>query len=229
MGGSLQPKPICGPRIRRAIRPRPLSDRRKRAYGAGLASIGGVIELSRRKACSRTAGFSLTEALVALAIAALLVTVLTRFVSGTRANAMKIHDEIALELASDSLLENFVAPATVPARMDGRNGSFGWHVDVAPIAFLASPEVVSKAKPGAEGDNQAKGQGLGLSASSSAPSFGSSSQENQTTAKAAPRIIWTPYHVTAVVNASSGRSYAIDTIRIVRQQPERQFTEPERR
>jgi hypothetical protein len=193
--------------------------------GLGVNRRCGMIELSSRKGCNRTAGFSLAEALVALAIAALLVAVLTRFVSGTRANAMKIHDEIALEFASNSLLEHFVAPATVPARMDGRSGSFAWRVDVAPIAFSISPEVVSKEKPAGD---QPKGLGSAAASNDLTPydvGYGLASQTNQANAK--PKLVWTPYHVTAVVNASSGRNYAIDTIRIVPQKPEPKSTEPE--
>jgi Prokaryotic N-terminal methylation motif len=192
--------------------------------GLGVNRRCVMIEPSRRK--GRTAGFSLAEALVALVIAALLVAVLTRFVSGTRANATKIHDEIALELASDSLLEHFVAPTTVPSRMDGRSGSFTWRIDVAPIVFTVNPEVISK--PVVAAGDQAKGLGSAATSEALSPydiGYGAASQTNQANAK--PKLVWTPYHVTAVVNASSGRNYAIDTIRIVPQKPDPR-SEPEK-
>ena len=102
--------------------------------------------LSKRKRNSGTAGFSLVEALVALAIAALLAAVLTRFVSGTRANAQNVREEIALELASDDLLEHLAIGKSLPGRIDGRSGRLAWHVDIEPIAFSANAEVVSEKK-----------------------------------------------------------------------------------
>jgi hypothetical protein len=35
-----------------------------------------------------------------------------------------------------------------------------------------------------------------------------------------PTVMWTPYRVVAIINSPSGRSYAVDTIRIAPQQPE---------
>ena len=203
-----------------------------------------------RRRRSGAAGFSLTEALVALAIAAFMAAVLTRFVSGTRVNAFKVREEVAMDILGDSLLERLTARDLEPGRTNGHSGVLRWRIDIAPIPYTARARAISVAKPGAS-PGGLRTSALGLSSDSGAASgedtggggfnlaaaFGQSSQGGQSGAggggsavpglgssanrsgsdKAAPAIVWTPYHVTAVINAPSGRSYAIDTIRIVPQ------------
>lgn len=164
--------------------------------------------LSMRPGRKGTAGFSLTEALVALAIAAFLVAILTRFVSGTRLNAFKVGEEVAMDILSDSLPQRLLARELQPGRTDGRSGAYRWYVDVVPIAFYASALSVHKKKPTATAGGQTVA--LGLSPVSN-PAAVSRSQ---------PAITWNTYHVTAVVNAPSGRSHAIDTIAIAPQRAE---------
>src|SRR5215469_8321609 len=92
---------------------------------------------STRRGASASAGFSLTEALVALAIAAFLAAVLTRFVSTTRANALRIRQEVAMDILGDNLLERLGSRELQPGRTDGRNGALRWRIDVAQITFSA--------------------------------------------------------------------------------------------
>lgn len=162
------------------------------------------------------AGFSLTEALVALAIAAFLAAVLTRFVSSTRMNALKVREEVVMDILSDSLLERLVGRELQPGRTDGRNGALSWHVDAAPISFYARARSVSQKKPAAASGSRPTTLGL----TPMPNTLGLTPMPNQAAAKSGPRTAWSPYRVTAVINAPSGHSYAIDTIRIVPQRSE---------
>jgi prepilin-type N-terminal cleavage/methylation domain-containing protein len=152
--------------------------------------------LSRHKRQKGTAGFSLAEALVALAIAALLASAINRFVSSTRFNARNVREEVALELASDDLLGHLAAGKLVPGRTDGHSGSVTWRLDIAPIVFSANAEVVSEKQPAPAGNSQ------------------------PATVGSSPETTWSPYYVVAIVKTPSGRSYAVDTIRIVPRRPE---------
>jgi type II secretory pathway pseudopilin PulG len=190
---------------------------------------------TRRKRSSSTAGFSLVEALVALTIASLLAVVLTRFVSGLRANAQKVREEVTLELATEDLLEHLSAGNLSPGRIDGRSGRLAWYIDSKPIAFSANAEVIREKK--------SAGQGSGQPAIAGTNSVSNDDQSNSaasspiasallpladlmaSAARANPpakqsHINWSAYRVLVVVKAPSGRSYTLDTIRIVPQRPE---------
>ena len=139
---------------------------------------------STRHGASTSSGFSLTEALVALAIAAFLAAVLTRFVSGTRANALRVRQELAIDILSDSLLERLGSRELQlqPGRTDGRNGALRWHIDVAPITFSVHALSVAEKKPvnsaaltNAPGSGPAVGSVGGFGASAVGSSGASSS------------------------------------------------------
>jgi hypothetical protein len=192
---------------------------------------------SARRGRNEAAGFSLAEALVALAIAAFLAAVLTRFVSGTRWNALKVREEVEMEIMSDDLLERFVARELQPGRTNGRSGALRWQIDIAPITFYARARSVSEKKPTTAGGGQPSALGLTAVANNSneasasagggqASALGLAAVSNnpdkqlQAVAQAQPAVTWNPYHVTAVINPPSGRSHAIDTIRIAPQRAE---------
>jgi type II secretory pathway pseudopilin PulG len=169
---------------------------------------------------SSTAGFSLAEALVALAIAALLVAVLTRFVSSTRANALQIREGLALDMLGESLLERLGVQQLQPGTTNGRSGTLFWHIDVAPMVFYAHATSLGEKKrsPAAT----APGPALGLAAQTTlAP------QTTEMSDKQGPRIVWNPFHVKAAIRRPSGRTYEIDTIRIVLQKQEKTSTQAE--
>jgi len=202
-----------------------------------------------RRGPSATSGFSLTEALVALAIAAFLAAVLTRFVSSTRANALRVRQEVAMDILSDSLLERLNSRDLQPGRTDGRSGTLRWHIDIAPMTFSAHALSVSQKKP-INSSTPANGPGFapsiganGLGAATSTGAAGSVSTpgwavgllsalaSTQTTAATAatattdasatskPRVLWIAYHVTAVITSHSDLSHAVDTIRLAGQGP----------
>lgn len=197
---------------------------------------------STHRGASTSSGFSLIEALIALAIAAFLVAVLTRFVSNTRANALRVRQEVLLDILSDSLLERLGSRELQPGRTDGRNGALRWYVDVAPITFSAHALSVAEKKPvisaartntpgsapavGAVGSLGASAVGSSGASSDSAPGWAVGllpllTNSNQEATATTPRVVWNPYLITAVINSPSGGSYAVDTIRLGGQHSEK--------
>jgi hypothetical protein len=92
-----------------------------------------------------------------------------------------------------------------PGRTDGRRGAFAWRIDVAPIPFAAvarirSEKMAPQPAPAKGSDPAAKASALPASGSIPAP--------------AAPPQHWVTYRVAIVIEAPSGRTYAVDTIRI---------------
>jgi Tfp pilus assembly protein PilV len=157
-----------------------------------------------------TAGFSLVEALVALVIAALLAAVLTRFASNTRMNALKIREQVTMDILGDSLLEHVDADQLQPGRTDGRVGGLAWRLDVSPIPVYARATSISEKKPAQSDARQ-----------SSAAPFSPLSNEsgNQPTIlRPNAMITWQVYRLTAAISAPSGRSHAIETIKVSPQQ-----------
>jgi prepilin-type N-terminal cleavage/methylation domain-containing protein len=155
----------------------------------------------------RSAGFTLGEVLVALAVAAMLATVLTRFVAGTRMNAFKVRELIEIGTLSDSLLERISSQELRAARTDGRNAGFTWHIVVSPLAFTAiARKVNEKSTPVAD---TGQGKHIGLT-----PISSRSSGDEPKPAQTQPGVNFIPYHVSLVIEARSGRRYAADTIRI---------------
>jgi hypothetical protein len=159
---------------------------------------------------SATAGFSLAEALVALVIAALLAAVLTRFASSTRMNALKIREQVTMDILGESLLEHVSAGRLQPGRIDGRIGALGWRLDVSPIPIFVRATSVSERKP-AQSDTRL---------SNAAPSSPMSNEPDNLPTASQPKsmITWNVYRLTAVIRAPSGRRHAIETIKILPQQ-----------
>jgi hypothetical protein len=152
----------------------------------------------------------LVEALVALVIAALLAAVLTRFASNTRINALKIRQQVTMDVLGDSLLEHVGADQLQPGRTDGRIGGLAWRLDVSPISVYARATSVSEKNP-------AQLDGRQSSAAPFSPLLNGS--ENQPTAlQPKPMISWTVYRLTAAISAPSGRSHTIETIKVSPQQ-----------
>jgi prepilin-type N-terminal cleavage/methylation domain-containing protein len=197
---------------------------------------------STRRGASTSSGFSLIEALIALAIAAFLAAVLTRFVTSTRANALHVRQEVVLDILSDSLLERLGSRELQPGRTDGRNGMLRWYIDVAPITFSAHALSVAEEKPvnsaarinapgsvpavGPVGSLGASAVGSSGTSTDSAPGWAVGllpllTNSNQETTGTTPRVVWNPYLVTAVINSPSGESYAVDTVRLGGQRSEK--------
>jgi general secretion pathway protein I len=87
-----------------------------------------------RRSCSDTAGFTLIEALVALAIIAVMLgtigSVIATTVKGTRA----IDQRLALAGTAETLLADLPARSLLkPGRRSGELAGSRWRVDVAPM------------------------------------------------------------------------------------------------
>jgi prepilin-type N-terminal cleavage/methylation domain-containing protein len=160
---------------------------------------------------SAVAGFSLAEVLVALAIAAFLAAVLTRLVSGTRMNALRVREQVAIDILSDSLLEQVGARELEPGRTDGRIGVLQWRLELSPVPVYARAISIREKKSNPSDTRQ----------SSATPLSPVSNEANQQPATSQPksRITWKVYRLAGVISAPSGRSHAIETIKILPQTP----------
>jgi prepilin-type N-terminal cleavage/methylation domain-containing protein len=141
-----------------------------------------------------TCGFSLTEVLVALAVAAMMAAVLTRYVAGTRFNAAQVRERLELWTISQSMLDGLTKTLS-PGTSSGQIGAYRWHREIAPIASSA---VAPTEEPSAQGVLEDRLRPLG---------------GRQT---AAPSTAWVLYRVKVQVEAPSGRQHEADTIRITR-------------
>jgi len=86
-------------------------------------------------------------------------------------------------------------------RTDGRSGAFAWHIDITPVAFAAQALRVSE-KTAAASDAEGQPSGPPNSGGNAAP---------------APKRAggnWVSYRVAVVIEAPSGQSHAVDTIRL---------------
>jgi prepilin-type N-terminal cleavage/methylation domain-containing protein len=157
---------------------------------------------------SAAAGFSLVEVLVALAIAALLAAVLTRFVSGTRMNALRVREQVAIDILSDSLLEQVGARELKPGRAEGRIGVLRWRLEISPVPVYARAISISQKKSDIRQSN------------ASLSSTSSEANKQPATSPPKPLIAWKVYRLAGAISAPSGRSHAIETIKIIPQKPQ---------
>ena len=94
-----------------------------------------------RKSCSDVAGFTLIEALVALAIVAAVLSsigaVIATAVKGTRS----IDQRLALTGAAETLLATLPARALLtPGRQSGETAGHRWQIDISPMNVAAASD-----------------------------------------------------------------------------------------
>jgi type II secretory pathway pseudopilin PulG len=161
---------------------------------------------SMSRAGRASAGFSLIEALVALAIAAALTAVLTRLIITTRAGAARVGELTEMAALGDTLMARVASSQGLrPGRTAGRRGAFVWHVDIAPVPFTALARRISEKRASAPVVAEQAGAPAKL-----ATAFTGGDAHPPTP----PQVKWAAYRVAVVVQASTGRTYAVDTIRI---------------
>lgn len=156
----------------------------------------------------RSAGFTLPEVLVALAIAAMLVAMLVRFVAGTRANAGRIGEALQMATIAEGLLARlFTDEKSGPGRMDGRTGEFVWRVEVQPTPFAAVARRLHEPPAPATAEGGSKTQLL-EPARASMRSAGQSVRLSSS-----PGRNWTALRVVITVKAPSGRQHVADVVK----------------
>jgi prepilin-type N-terminal cleavage/methylation domain-containing protein len=156
---------------------------------------------------SGSAGFSLAEVLVALAIAAMMTAMLTRFVAGTRANAAKVAELTEMAALGETLLARITSSQNLkPGRTAGRSDVLAWRIDIMPVSFAAQALRMSEETVTSDSTKE--------QASGSAPA--NAGIDRASVLKGARRagMNWASYRVAVVIEAPSGQSYAVDTIRL---------------
>jgi general secretion pathway protein I len=100
--------------------------------------------LSRKSCSDGTAGFTLIEALVALAIIAVVLASIGTVIATTVKATRSIDQHLALTGAAETLLAELPARNLLkPGRQSGELAGYSWRIDVAPMN-LAAPEVQEK-------------------------------------------------------------------------------------
>jgi prepilin-type N-terminal cleavage/methylation domain-containing protein len=177
--------------------------------------------LSRLPGTSRSAGFSMLEALIALAIAAILSIAATRGLATTRVNAFKLREQLAIDAVADNLVNRVAERKLEEGRTSGRTGNLDWHIEVAPVTANAR---VLYSKPKKLNDaNSANGPQAGAAPSapdSSASTLATHPLSNSPAGQdgAGPPkkavTVWQTFRVAVAVVARSGRRLEMDAIRI---------------
>jgi prepilin-type N-terminal cleavage/methylation domain-containing protein len=163
----------------------------------GLLAYPNRLAAGGEKTRGPTCGFSLAEVLVALAVAAMMASVLTRYVAGTIFSAAQVRERLEFSTISQSMLDG-LGKTLSPGTSSGQIGAFRWSQEIAPIALDAIAR--TEAPPGALDDHLRSLRG------------------RQT---AGPSTAWVLYRVKVRIEAPSGRQYAADTIRIIQPQTTR--------
>jgi general secretion pathway protein I len=87
-----------------------------------------------RKSCSDVAGFTLIEALVALAIVAAVLSSIAGVIATTVKGTRSIDQRMALTGAAETLLAGLPARGLLkPGRQSGELAGHRWRIDVAPM------------------------------------------------------------------------------------------------
>ena len=87
-----------------------------------------------RRSCSDTAGFTLIEALVALAIIAVVLGTIGSVIATTTKGTRTIEQRLALSGTAETLLADLPARGLLkPGRQTGQLAGSRWRVDIAPM------------------------------------------------------------------------------------------------
>jgi prepilin-type N-terminal cleavage/methylation domain-containing protein len=141
----------------------------------------------------RTCGFSLAEVLVALAVAAMMAGVLTRYVAGTRFNAAQVRERVELWTISQTMLGG-LSKTLSRGTSSGQIGAYRWHREIAPIELDAVARTEAASAQGGALEDHTRSLGGRRTAA------------------------WVLYRVKVQIEAPSGRQYEADTFRITRPQ-----------
>jgi Prokaryotic N-terminal methylation motif len=167
-----------------------------------FASTGtrAASRLLRRRGRAR-AGFTLLEALVALALLVAFAATLGPYLFHARRIMAGVDDRIAAQVLLRSLLDApFDRETPVRASRAGEAGGMRWRILAEPIAIYPKPAARRQISPEQrQGEQQQSGQQQ------------SGQQQKE---PAAPPIIWTTFRVVASVSWAPGRSVSAETVRL---------------
>jgi hypothetical protein len=155
------------------------------------------------------------EALIALAIAAILSVAATRGLSTTRLNASRLREQLTIDAVADNLINRSAERKLEDGQDSGHIGNLGWRLDVAPIAanarVLYSKADKQNETKGSQGDamRNAPDAALVTHTLSSPPA-----EQAGAGVPKKPATIWQAYRVAVVVVAPSGHRLEVDTLRI---------------
>ena len=91
----------------------------------------------KRFEATRESGFSLVEALCAVAIAASAIVVLTNGISGSLKGAQALDKHLGARILVQTILEDELASdATAPAVREGESAGYRWRLDIVPAAVV---------------------------------------------------------------------------------------------
>lgn len=167
---------------------------------------------SRFRKRNRSAGFSLGEVLVALAIAAMMAAMLTRFVGGTRLNAARIGEALEMSTLGETLLARVGSGTSLGSgRTDGRSGDFRWRIEIEPLPFSAVARRVNEKSSSASEKGDADGARTKFAASSMKLDVAEKSGPKSVVA---PHSNWITYRIVVAVEGPTGRKHVADTVRI---------------
>ncbi|MFM8747888.1 MAG: prepilin-type N-terminal cleavage/methylation domain-containing protein [Aestuariivirga sp.] len=89
--------------------------------------------MPKRSDAKREAGFSLVEALCAVAIAASAIAVLTSGIGGSLKGAQSLDKHLGARILLQSILEDELASdTTAPALREGDSAGYRWRLEIAP-------------------------------------------------------------------------------------------------
>lgn len=93
--------------------------------------------MSKRFEGTRDGGFSLVEALCAVAIAASAIVVLTNGIGGSLKGAQALDKHLGARILLQTILEDeLAAAATAPDLREGESAGYRWRLEIAPVEVV---------------------------------------------------------------------------------------------
>src|SRR3974390_3026748 len=146
-----------------------------------------------RKRGRRRAGFTLLEALVALALLVAFAVTLVPYLFHARRIMAGVDDRIAAQILLRSLMETpFDRETPVRASRAGETGGLHWRILAQPIAIFPKPAARRQISP----------------------EHRTGDQQQQKNEPAAQPVNWTTFRVIASVSWAPGRSVSAETVRL---------------
>jgi Prokaryotic N-terminal methylation motif len=173
--------------------------------------IRAALRLLRKRGRAR-AGFTLLEALVALALLVAFAATLGPYLFHARRIMAGVDDRIAAQVLLRSLLDApFDRETPVRASRAGEAGGMRWRILAEPIAIYPKPAARRRqiSPEQRQGEQQQSGQQQSGQQQSGQQQSGQQQKE-----PAAPPVNWTTFRVIASVSWAPGRFVSAETVRL---------------